>query len=568
MLNIPEEIKQLFRKGSVRKNLRIHFPNGEREDITNENLVAESFSFEESICSENTLKFGLSEASSVEFETVGVGNIKGYEIKVFHEIDISSLPENFISEYGTRSEDLPFPYYKIPYGYFTVNSCQRQTDINRRKITAYDKLLSESLDYDKTEEINNYLKSKPACVPKNVYTLEKMMLQDFNINYEKTEIPVVEEKRGGIAAYTYRPTIISINGTRTNISEVHINVFNFDSFDVSEIYNVLFSNLDEFSWVQQTLKGQAELYEFTIEGDWWWLDHGLQIELVDSNGKQLVFTENDAVGDILSILGCGNIVEARFMYINNYIIYFYDDWNDEKIFEVSRVNRPTSSSEMLLDYITIEKLELYDIEKKTIPPVLTSCTLRNVLNAVYEINGTFATINRESGMLEEKKIGGGGLYPSETLYPSNDLFPKGMSVFTKSMYKSAWYDDEYTPIYSKITCTYKNSDTSEKEYLEYVIVEVEEGNENNYQTYDISENYIIKEFTFTELEILKILTTLAFNIKDIKYMPAEIDLMALPYLESGEIISVLTTDGGFETIVLNRTLSGIQSLFDNYESRG
>ena len=48
MLNIPEEVKTLYRHPGADKNLRIHFPNGEREDITNDDLAEESFSFTES----------------------------------------------------------------------------------------------------------------------------------------------------------------------------------------------------------------------------------------------------------------------------------------------------------------------------------------------------------------------------------------------------------------------------------------------------------------------------------------------------------------------------------------
>ena len=139
MISIPEEIKALLKQEQnfISKNLRIHFPNGEHEDITNDNLISESFSFTESICSQDTLKFGLCEASMVEFETIGVGNIKGCEIEVFHEINISGLGEEFIAGYGTITDDVPFPYYRMPYGIFKVDTCPRQSDMSRRKVTAY-----------------------------------------------------------------------------------------------------------------------------------------------------------------------------------------------------------------------------------------------------------------------------------------------------------------------------------------------------------------------------------------------------------------------------------------------
>lgn len=90
MLYIPEEVKEILKKDSVKKNLRISFPNGERADITNENIISESMSFTESICSRDYLKFGLCEAPVIEFETVGIENIKGMEIEASLEVDVTS----------------------------------------------------------------------------------------------------------------------------------------------------------------------------------------------------------------------------------------------------------------------------------------------------------------------------------------------------------------------------------------------------------------------------------------------------------------------------------------------
>lgn len=91
MLNIPESVKALFKTDGVHKNFRAHFPNGEMADITNESVVQESMHFTESICSQDVFRFGLAEASVLEFETVGVGNMYGMTIEASLEIDVSSL---------------------------------------------------------------------------------------------------------------------------------------------------------------------------------------------------------------------------------------------------------------------------------------------------------------------------------------------------------------------------------------------------------------------------------------------------------------------------------------------
>lgn len=97
MIVMPDEVKEILKNDSVKKNLRISFPNGEREDIINKNIVSESMSFTESISSREELRFGLCEASVLEFETVGVENISGKTIDATLEIDVTN------AEYPSRT---------------------------------------------------------------------------------------------------------------------------------------------------------------------------------------------------------------------------------------------------------------------------------------------------------------------------------------------------------------------------------------------------------------------------------------------------------------------------------
>lgn len=132
MLNIPDEIKELIGMDSCQKNIRITFPNGERGDICNDLIVMDSVSFKESLCSQNTLKFGLCESPVFECETVGVENISGASIKVYCEIYCDpSVPD------AEFKADIQSFVYAIPYGSFVVNSCKRQADMIHRRIVAY-----------------------------------------------------------------------------------------------------------------------------------------------------------------------------------------------------------------------------------------------------------------------------------------------------------------------------------------------------------------------------------------------------------------------------------------------
>ena len=114
MLNIPIEIKNLFKMDGTRKNIRIHFPNGEREDITNENILKDSFSFSERLCSRDNFKFGLCEANTIEFECFDVENIKGCEIEASLEvildepITITTTRENLLYDSVVLNWDTSF----------------------------------------------------------------------------------------------------------------------------------------------------------------------------------------------------------------------------------------------------------------------------------------------------------------------------------------------------------------------------------------------------------------------------------------------------------------------------
>lgn len=149
MLNIPDSVKALFKLDNVKKNFRVQFPNGEFSDLTNNDIVLGSVRFTESVCSQASFRFGLAERSVIEFETVGVGNMRGMTIKCSCEICIDSLSAAQIEEIRTYDGDgtyyeapaataLGWRFYRIPYGVFVVAECPRNQEARvRRTVRAY-----------------------------------------------------------------------------------------------------------------------------------------------------------------------------------------------------------------------------------------------------------------------------------------------------------------------------------------------------------------------------------------------------------------------------------------------
>ena len=147
MITIPDSIKALLKQDNVLKNFRVVFPNGERADIVNAQIVRESMKFDESLVSRVPVKFGLCEANVISFQCVGIENIKRKIIHVQMELDISSLSAAEQAQYGQTSTDVPFTYYVLHYGTFLVTSCERDSAINLRKVVGTSYGLSGSGEY-------------------------------------------------------------------------------------------------------------------------------------------------------------------------------------------------------------------------------------------------------------------------------------------------------------------------------------------------------------------------------------------------------------------------------------
>lgn len=100
MLDVPVQVKDALREGTYRKNYRMIVlnDNGTTDfTIDNNNLVKESVSIDERMNSGDTLKFGLCEGASLEFQYFGMANITGRQLKVFIDVaykDVGTGLEN------------------------------------------------------------------------------------------------------------------------------------------------------------------------------------------------------------------------------------------------------------------------------------------------------------------------------------------------------------------------------------------------------------------------------------------------------------------------------------------
>ena len=220
MINVPVEVKDALREGTYKKNYRFVVlnddgtPDAQVGTIDNDYLVSESVSIDERMCSGDTLKFGLCEGSSLEFQYFNKPNITGKRVQAFVDVQYRAgimghidaggsftTPVNgsytfevkkgsatglyityagggdiyvdFVLGQTTDTEELEVGdvvtlnnpstdalfevstdmWDTIPMGFFDVKKCSRQASTGIMKVTAYNKLMSEYLDAKANEQL-------------------------------------------------------------------------------------------------------------------------------------------------------------------------------------------------------------------------------------------------------------------------------------------------------------------------------------------------------------------------------------------------------------------------------
>lgn len=228
MLKIDSDIKALFARRDVRRNFRVMFPDGERADLINEDIILDTVRLTESVCSETVFRFGCCERSVMEFETVGVENIRGCRIRCALEIETSSLSASAISsiEIGIRysgydgevvreeASDLGYGFFRIPYGLFFVESCPRDhTDRRRRKVTA---MTPDPTVLSPVEQVrlSTYRPcAVPSYEPAACFMAEPLYLASANLLYQSPES--LNSNDWGVSRYVTDYTWSAIQGFGT-----------------------------------------------------------------------------------------------------------------------------------------------------------------------------------------------------------------------------------------------------------------------------------------------------------------------------------------------------------------
>ena len=271
MIDVPVSVKDALREGCYKKNYRFVVlnddgtPDEEIGTIDNDNLVSESVSIDERMCSGDTLKFGLCEGSSLEFQYFDKPNITGKRVQAFVDVqyragimgridasgsfttpvngsytfelkdgsatglyityagggdmyvdfilgqttDIEELEAGDVVTLNDPSEDALFEvstdmWDTIPMGFFDVKKCSRQASTGIIKATCYNKLQSEYLDAKANLLIEDIASDMFVAGEVTSRGIMDALLDGYSIDYRKPDLitPSVGYGNGTLQSYS------------------------------------------------------------------------------------------------------------------------------------------------------------------------------------------------------------------------------------------------------------------------------------------------------------------------------------------------------------------------------
>lgn len=196
---------------------------------------------------------------------------------------------------------------------------------------------------------------------------------------------------------------------------------------------------------------------------------------------------------------------------------------------------------------------------KTIDPEQLSGL--DVLQAICEINGCFGHMDK-TGRLKYQFLDKSGLYPSETLMPSEELFPSGLSD-SENTEQIAFYKQSETTYEDYVTQTINRVQIRQEEGDIGALYPNDTGGSN---TYVVEGNFLV--YGKSADDLATIASSVYDQISGISYRPCKIVTAGLPWVEVGDGLVCYTSDDVIETYCLKRTISGIQGMMDTFEASG
>lgn len=208
--------------------------------------------------------------------------------------------------------------------------------------------------------------------------------------------------------------------------------------------------------------------------------------------------------------------------------------------------------------ITQETVTLIN-DSETVAKTISTTSLsgKDVITSICQMNAVFGKIARDGKFKYVDLVTfGETLYPAEDLYPADDLYPAENTNVTElganGTYLSCEYEDYVTDFIDKVQIREQENDIG-------VIV----GSGTN--AFIIENNFLL--FGKGSLVLTPIATAIYNHISGIYFKPAKMVTVGNPLMETGDGIRLWTKYAMIDTYILNRKMTGIQSLRDSIEAK-
>lgn len=586
--------------------------------LDNNNLVSESVNIDERLCSDNKIKFGLCEGSSIEFQYFGYPAITDRRIQVFCDVEY-------------KEGEL----YTIPMGFFEISRCSRQASTGIIKATGYNKLQSNYLDAKANDLLLETFDDPTESVP--LFDIRRALLEDYGIEevqyqkspvshrweYEEFMLPRTMKipKYGAVSHINYyhmdRTTTTIYPSVLTSISRASLSPdkayklsTEYPARDYEQAwYKSIYDTIDA-AHLTDLSASEYMPYIINKSGNYKGWVSVFSVELVKNNQSEYytdIGYENNVQGvtgtltelcnktiigyDEIIFRVASNILLYRNNSLANYendacilnssdIYYYVDDPTgvpEEQLpYYIRRIpNNPyqvklpdgtlaTTTTARYLPFITLSEITNISEADKIIFEIdeMPEFTLRDITSAAYETLCQFGKLDRVTDLFSGVELNHSRLYPLETLYPDNAFYPEGaQSSATKSMYSKLWADEGNVHKWKNLIITYKGLDENQQEKdftVQYIV------NGGGTDDYECTNNWLFKNLIWTEEQIDEYAEAMVEKMRDMTWFPFEMWCAGLPYLETGDEIEIPMGENSYTSYVLQRQLKGIQNLQDTY----
>lgn len=585
MLTVPATIQALYQQDGVRKNFRASFPGGELDDITNADICKETLVFTESACSQDVFRFGLAEASKLEFETVGIGNIFGLLFNAFIEIDVSSLTAAQLAAIAAdpgdgelvdvSNSDTGYGFYRIGLGRFQVTSCPRnQQAMTHRRVTAYN---SASYWLTRLDAFERQKLSRGSGTGRMVYNIRNYLLAKMAAggtdvltenNLAATQIYTYSD--GSAPAYQYYlnipatpyPFWIRVTPQLFALGDDAIYGYaNADSWDIRDTAASWLADYADANDITVTVPAgttrAAYLADLVAQACspliFWLTSHwGALLPLRGENSPPLpddlpaFYPRKYAAGCQLSIPATIDLVYGRL--VSAAAQQTYTRPAAAKDITVSRWDKIDAGVTDPLEAVTVSFAATQtDTGTYTYIDAYDPAAL---INGALELEAQYATARRTVSGLGGMRLRG--------------LDPSSPAEIGPTQIDELWWDEFDVEPIGSVTYTYKDKKGEEQ------TGSLDLGNGGG-SIYDMTDNAVLKALPNPTAAAVEALITAAFapHVQTATFTPIELAMPAWPWLEACDALQLTAADATVvNSYLLARTTEGVQIFMDGITAAG